>query len=326
MVYVLKNTIMKKIITLFCLVILTILSGCTTVNMYDNYKPLEFKDISYPHQSKFVNVNGINISYMDEGNGNEVLLLVHGLASNGGFWRYNISELSKKYRVIAVDLPGYGKSDKGAYKYNMTFYADVLSGMLKALNIPKVDYVGHSMGGQIGIWFSFRHPEQLTNLILVDPAGLEKFSQGEGDWLKEVMTIDYVKKTTEDRIRANLALNFYNWDNSKYEWMVEERARLVDAPDFENFCYAVVRCVNGMLDEPTSDMLRNINVPTYIIFGKQDGLIPNPILHGGFPKDIADIGMNNIPGAQLVLLNDAGHLSMVEKSSEFNKIIVNFLQ
>ncbi len=299
--------------------------GCSGGFVYKESPALEFSDFDYGFKSNSVHVNGINISYIDEGKGEQTIILVHGLASNGGFWRYNIAELSKHCRVIAVDLPGYGKSDKGVYPFTMSFYADIISGLLTQLNISKVVYVGHSMGGQIGIHFSFRHKDQMDKLILVAPAGIEPFTRGDGDWLKSVMTIDFVKKTPEDRIRANLALNFYSYDD-KYEWMVEERTRMAKAKDFEDFCYAVIRSVHGMLDEPTTKRLKDITVPTHVIFGKNDGLIPNPILHGGSSREIAKIAEESIPNVTVTFISDAGHMVQMEKSSEVNNAILRILR
>ncbi len=299
--------------------------GCSGGFVYKDAPPLEFSEFDYGFKSHFAPVNGINVSYIDEGSGEKTLLLVHGLASNAGFWRYNIGELSKHYRVIAVDLPGYGKSDKGVYPYTMSFYADIVSGLLQKLNVAKVVYMGHSMGGQIGIHFSFRHKDQLERLILAAPAGLEPFSRGDGDWLKSVMTIDFVKKTPEDRVRANLALNFYNYDD-KFEWMVEERTRMAKAKDFEDFCYAVIRSVSGMIDEPTTKRLHEISVPTNIIFGENDGLIPNPILHGGASADIAKIGTDAIPNVTLTFIPSAGHMLQMERPDEFNAVVIDLIK
>ncbi len=299
--------------------------GCSGGFVYKDAPAMEFADFNYGYPSRFAKVNGITVSYMDEGKGEKTIVLVHGLASNGGFWRNNIGELSKQYRVIAIDLPGYGKSDKGVYPYTMSFYADIVSSLLTQLNIPKVVYVGHSMGGQIGIHFSFRHKEQVERMILAAPAGLEPFSRGDGDWLKSVMTIDFVKKTPEDRIRANLAMNFYNY-NDKYEWMVEERARMTKAKDFEDFCYAVIRSVSGMIDEPTTKRLKEISVPTHLIFGTNDGLIPNPILHGGSAADVAKIGTDAIPNVTLTFIPEAGHMLQIEKPDEFNAIVRGIVQ
>ncbi len=253
------------------------------------------------------------------------LYLVHGLASNAGFWRYNIPELTKHFRVIAVDLPGYGKSQKGDYTYSMSFYADQIKKLIDELNLKNVVYVGHSMGGQIGIKLAIKYPTLLNKLILASPAGFEEFQRGEGDWLRSVMTIKGVKSTTEEGIRRNLAMNFYSW-NDKWEWMVEERVRMRKASDFDEFCYAVVRCVNGMLDEPTFDKLSLIKTPTLVIYGKYDGLIPNPYLNPGYTSDVFENGAKDIKDVKLVELDDAGHMIQIEKSDEFNQAVLNFLK
>jgi pimeloyl-ACP methyl ester carboxylesterase len=302
-----------------------LIAGCSGGYVYQNAEPLEMTDLHYPFPSKTAVVRGIHVSYMDQGSGAQTLLLVHGLASNGGFWRMNIAPLSAKYRVIAVDLPGYGQSEKKAYPYTPSFFADVLSDLLKTIGIDKVVYVGHSMGGQIGIHFALRHAAQLEKLVLTDPAGFEPFSRGDGDWMKSVMTVDFVKRTNEDRVRANLALNFCSYNDS-YEWMVEERCRMAKSKDFEDFCYAVIRSVHGMLDEPTTKLLAGITVPTLIIFGEQDGLIPNSILHGGSPADIAAIGTRAIPHNTLRMIPEAGHMVQIEQPERYNAALLEWLR
>ncbi|MBK8660482.1 MAG: hypothetical protein IPN18_01125 [Ignavibacteriales bacterium] len=80
-------------------------------------------------------------------------------------------------------------------------------------------------------------------------------------------------------------MNFYNWDD-KWEWMVEERVRMAKGAEMREFSYAVVKCVSAMLDEPTYNSIAGIQVPTLILYGKYDGLIPNMYLNPGFPSDV----------------------------------------
>lgn len=314
---------MKNPLYIFTVLALFILEGCSGFLYWD--KPaLQFSEIDYGYQTKTV-LDNPKIAYIDQGSGEQTIILVHGLASNAGFWRYNIPELSKKYRVIAVDLPGYGKSQKGDYKYSMSFYADQIKRLIEELKIKNVIYVGHSMGGQIGIKLAIKYPELLSKLILASPAGFEEFEQGEGDWLRSVMTMKGVKSTTEEGIRRNLAMNFYIWDD-KWEWMVEERVRMRKASDFDEFAYTVVRCVNGMLDEPTFDKLSLIKTSTLVVYGKYDGLIPNPYLNPGHTSVVFENGAKDISNIKLVELDNAGHMIQIEKADEFNKAILDFLK
>lgn len=301
-----------------------VLAGCSTGKFYYDAPPLAFADVDYGFQTKHAVINGINVAYIDEGTGSRTIVMVHGLATNAGFWRYNIPELSKKCRVIAVDLPGYGKSDKGAYPYTLTFYADIVSGLVKHLQLGKVVFNGNSMGGQIGFWFTLRHPDQIEKLILTDPAGIEHFTNGEKDWFRGYLTRSMIRKTPEVTIRANLAANLYTFDE-RFEWMVEERSRIVKTDEFDNFAYAVVRSVHAMVDEPTDETLGKINVPTLIIFGEADGLIPNPVLHGGTSRSIGEKGVRELPNAKLVVIPDAGHISMADQPEAYNKAVMDFI-
>ncbi len=313
---------MKKLFVIMLLPLFFI-AGCSGF-LYTNNPSLEFQDIDYGYQTKKV-LSNPSISYIDVGKGEKTLVLVHGLASNAGFWRYVIPELSKHYRVIAVDLPGYGKSQKDAYPYSMTFYANQIKRLAEELKLGKFILVGHSMGGQIGITLALKNPELLDKLILAAPAGFEEFQQGQGDWLRSVMTKNGVKKTTEEGIRRNLAMNFYTWSD-EWEWMVEERVRMIKAKDFDEFAYAVVRSVNAMLDEPTFDKIKNITLPTLVVHGKYDGLIPNPYLNPGFTADVFNSGAKQMQNCKVVEIDNCGHMLQIEKPIEFTNAVLNFLK
>lgn len=309
-----------RILTIILLAL--ILSGCGGYRYLDA-PPLEFDQIDYGFDTENALADP-HIAYIDEGSGDEVLILVHGLASNAGFWRYNIPELANHYRVIAVDLPGYGKSGKGDYPYGMSWYANTIKELIRELGLEDVTYVGHSMGGQIGITLALEHPDVIDRLILASPAGIESFDRGQGDWLSSVITMEGVKNTGEEAIRRNLSINFYRW-NTKWEWMVEERVRMAKAEEMAEFAYTVDRSVDAMLDEPTTSRLANINTPTLIIYGKYDGLIPNPYLNPGHPSDVFRKGHNAIAGSELVEIDRAGHMVQIEQPEDFNRAVLDFL-
>lgn len=313
---------MKKLL----LIILALLVASCAGVRYADKPALEFEDIDYGfdvHHAFSDEHELPRIAYIDEGSGDKTLILVHGLASNAGFWRYNIEPLSQDFRVIAVDLPGYGKSQKGDYPYGMKFWAEMMSEFITELELENVVYVGHSMGGQIGITLSIEFPDAIDELVLAAPAGIESFSPGSGDWLASVFTMEGVKRTTEPAIRENLSINFFRWD-SRWEWMVEERVRMAKAREMDEFAYTVVRSINAMLDEPTSHRLHQVNHPTLIVYGEYDGLIPNRFLNPGFPSAVFQKGHDAIPNSSLVKLSRAGHMLMIEKPDAFNAAVATF--
>lgn len=315
---------MKKIFFISLIILITMFTGCATSSFY-NLPSKEFKDIDYTFNVKYQKVRNINIAYIDEGKSDNVLLLIHGLGTSAKSWIKNIPALSKEFRVIAVDLPGYGKSDKGFYKYSMSWNAQVLTEFLTELKIDNATFIGHSMGGQISLHAALNYPDRVNKLVLISPAGFENFTEGEGDWMKAAFTIDLVKETTTRNIAVNLNANFYETP-ADAEFFVTDRIQVKGAPDFEDYCYAVTRNVTGMIDEPVLSKLKTINKKTLILFGENDGLIPNSYLHGGFTEDIANYANNEMPQSKLVLIPNCGHMLQFEKSEITNNEIINFMK
>jgi pimeloyl-ACP methyl ester carboxylesterase len=301
------------------------LGGCIGGFTYRDAPALPFSELDYGFPVEYA-LDDPRVAYVDVGTGPHTLVLIHGLASNLGFWRYNISELAERHRVIALDLPGYGRSEKSQlYPYSLSFFAATIRALIAELDLEHVTLVGQSMGGQIAMVAALTYPDIVERLVLVDPAGIETFNPGEAQWLRNVYTVAGIRATPEDAIRSNLALNFYEWDD-RLEWMVEERARLAKTDEFDEFAFAVKKSVGAMLDESTAPYLERIRQPTLIVYGEHDELIPNPYLHPGFAEDVFEEGAERIPRATLVEIEDAGHLAMIERPDAFNEVVLEWLQ
>jgi pimeloyl-ACP methyl ester carboxylesterase len=326
MVDVLGGRMKKTIVLLFTVILLAGCSSARLFNPYPDVYPMEFSELSYPYKVHNVTTDaGIQLAYMDEGSGDKTILFIHGLGSYAKAWQKNIAALKENFRCIAVDLPGYGKSDKGDYAYSMTFYGEQIKSMIAKLNLQNVYLAGHSMGGQIAMVTGLRYPDLIKGLILINPAGFEEFSEGEKEWFREVMTVDLVKLTPVQTIRANVVTNFYEMPEDA-EFMITDRIALRGAKDFEWYCYAVTKSVAGMVDQPVIHKLGKIRQPTLIIFGENDNLIPNPFLHGGTTLSIAQIGADKIPDNQLLMLAECGHFSQFERPVEVNNAIIDFVK
>lgn len=302
---------------------LIIINGCAP---YGNLTKMEFDELQYPFEVHKVQLNeGRTIAYADEGSGDEVIIFIHGLGSYSPAWKKNVSELKNKFRCIAVDLPGYGKSSKEVHSGTMEFYADEIAEMMDKLNIKSANIAGHSMGGQIGIVMSLKYPDKVKRLILAAPAGFEEFTAGQKQWFRDVMTVELVKLTPTQAIRSNLISNFYNMP-ADAEFMITDRIAMREAKGFENYCYTVVRSVNGMVDQPVIDFLEKIDKPTLILFGENDNLIPNPYLNGGRTIDVAMKGHNRIKNSKLVMIPECGHFLQFEKQDYFNTAVIDFIK
>ncbi|MEL7123265.1 MAG: alpha/beta hydrolase [Bacteroidota bacterium] len=305
------------------------LSLCLAIFLLSNIQVLCQKsmlDWTYTDEEKKVTVlDSIDITYVEEGTGSETLLFIHGLGSYLKAWQKNIAGLKENYRCIAIDLPGYGKSGKGDFAYDMTFFSSAVLDLIKQLELTDVSLVGHSMGGQISIHSVLKNSPVIKKLILIAPAGFEQFTEQERLWFSNVYTSAFIKATPEAQIANNYKTNFYKMPEDA-QFMIEDRLYMRETIEYDGYCEMIPKCVQGMLKEPVFDNLSSINIPTLIIYGQEDQLIPNKFLHAQLTtQKVAESGHEQIPNSQLEMIPEAGHFVNWEKSKEVNKLIMEFM-
>ena len=122
-------------------------------------------------EHKFIDIHGERLAYYDEGRG-EAILLIHGMAGSSQTWREILPPLAKKYRVIAPDLLGHGRSAKPRTDYSLGAFAVGLRDLLDELEVDSATVVGHSLGGGIAMQFLYQHPDYCRRLVLLSSGGL----------------------------------------------------------------------------------------------------------------------------------------------------------
>lgn len=284
-----------------------------------------FNQIKYPFPTKFIEVKNYNIAYIDEGNSENVLLFIHGLGSYLKAWDRNIPELKNHFRCIALDLPGYGKSSKQIHSGDVSFYVEIINEFITKLKLQNVSLVGHSMGGQIVLACTIEHPDQITKLILVAPAGFETFNQEEIELIKKIISPEILFKTSDHQIRLNYQFNFFKMP-IEVEEMITDRIIIKNDEDFYNHCTIVSNSLFGLLNAPVYNQLKEINTPTLIFFGKEDLLIPNKSIHQTTTEEIASRGSSQIKNSKLILLHECGHFLQYERPDEFNTQLIAFIK
>ena len=222
-------------------------TGCVT--SYSSRPPLSFQDFDYSspegkpwplkrlgparHRRRPWSGERAQVAYVElNPEGQQTVLFIHGLGSYLKFWRYQLDAFAAQgYRVIAVDLPGYGKSDKpSSFPYTMEAMADAVHELAQKLDAGKPILVGHSMGGQTTLSYAIRYPEDLKAAVLTSPAGFEKFSPKEKAWFKRVFSTSLIKGATEYGIWGSVRQsNFERW-RPELNWLVEERVRVARSP------------------------------------------------------------------------------------------------
>ncbi len=294
-------------------------SGCKP-----SAKLASFSQLEYAFSVETANIDGTRLAYVDVGKGPQTLVLIHGLGSYMPSWRNNVAALSKHARVVALDLPGYGQSDKPLAPYSMGYFVAKIRGLLEALDVHHPVLVGHSMGGQIAMTYALQHPEDVAGLVLASPAGLETFADGEAKWLANAVTPEFTCLASDESIDVRHAGNFHAIPKDA-EFMVADRIAMKGAAEFADYCVAVSRSVAGMLDGPVHERLGDLTAPTLVSFGKHDNLIPNPFLHPGSTVRLAKREVARIPGASLVVLN-AGHMAHYEQADAWNDAVLRFVR
>ena len=287
--------------------------------------PIEATEVWAPRPVLHASVQGVDIAYSDSGGQGAPIVFIHGLSSSMGFWERQLEVFEGQgYRVLALDLPGFGASGRPDAPYTPPWFAEIVADWLSGLGIQRATLVGHSMGGQIAITLALAHPERVSRLVLSAPAGLERFSAGEGRWLKTYWTEGRALEADEDAIRANFHMNFSVWDEG-VERLMSERVRAAGSETFRGTSVAIARSVAGMIDWPVADHLGDVGAPSLIVFGDDDRLIPNPIFHGGSPRGVGELGLA-IPQSHLEIIHGAGHVVHHDRPEAFNALVLDWLK
>lgn len=267
-----------------------------------------------------------SINYIDKGVG-QPILMIHGLGGNASHWKSIIENLSTSNRCIAIDLPGYGGSDiiqNLEPKKALQTYANIAVQLLTFLKLNKVTLMGHSMGGQVALILALQEPTLINQLILISPAGLETFTESESAFLSKYTTPSFYESQDSITIERNYKANFYR-SNQEMNRLIQERINLKKCVGFSNYCSQITLGVQGMLSSPVKSRLPFIQQKTLIVFGENDSLIPNKLLHPALTvSDIANIG-KLIPNVAIAMIPEAGHLLPLDQPAALTKMIKKFI-
>jgi pimeloyl-ACP methyl ester carboxylesterase len=257
---------------------------------------------------KETTVFGQNIKYVDVGSG-PVVVLLHGLGGNSSNWAFNFAALSAKYRVIAPDQIGFGRSDKPLISYRVGTYADFLDKFLEGLNVERASLVGNSMGGWIAALYALKYPKRVERIVLADAAGFAPPKE------VDLSTLSGLNPSTREQTRYLMNLVFFNplfKSEANVDATLAARISAGDGYTIQSLVESIYRN-EDMLD----GKLAGIKQPTLILWGREDGLTPLAREGEKFKREM--------PSAQFVVFEQCGHVPQVEKAAEFNAAVLKFL-
>jgi pimeloyl-ACP methyl ester carboxylesterase len=256
---------------------------------------------------QYTQVGKVRVRYVDSGSG-EFVLLMHGLGGSIESWENNVDELAKSMRVIAIDLPGFGLSDKPKMNYTIKFYREFVVRFLKQLQLGQASIVGSSLGGHVAAEVAINHPSLVKKLVLISPAGaLPRSFKGSPALWKYVKVVS--AKSVQQVKQALSAVDSKPVDDS-YAQLVYQKMSMPGAKE------AFLSALAGSAKAPRLNRrLNKIKAPTLLLWGKEDYMIPVKFVE-------PFVGMKN---CRVVMLEECGHRPHFERPQLFNRIVADFL-
>ena len=284
----------------------------------------DWRETDWASELRTIEVDGIPFNYVDVGadSGDEdPVVLVHGLGGQWQNWLENIPRLAQDRRVIAMDLPGFGCTPEAPDDVDVTItqYGRWVNELCDKLGLEQIELIGNSMGGYIAAEVAIQFPERVKRLVLVSAAGISS---------AEVLQVPILMV---GRIAAALATNSV----ARYRRMaarpitrhmslalVARHPRLLKADlAYEGFFKGGGKpgfddALRASLDYDFRDRLGDVKVPTLIVWGERDSIIP--------VRD-ADQFESLIEDSRKVVMEDCGHVPMAERPQAFNELVIEFL-
>lgn len=265
---------------------------------------------------KLVDLNGRCTHYVERGEGPPVIL-VHGYLLDSRTWLRNLDALAEHFRVLAVDLWGFGYSTREPLDYGYALYAEQILQFMDALGIPSASIVGHSMGGGIAISVAANHPERVHKLILVGATGMPHPLPLRSRLLGLPGVAEFLMGLDTDAFRRKNLGDL--WLPEGYELSSAEFESLVGAHKVEGSTEVMASVVRRRFFDtlgPEVEQLATLDIPTLIVWGDQDRMVP---LHCG--EEMHAI----LKDSQLRIFEGSGHMPCYDQSQGFNALAIEFL-
>lgn len=250
--------------------------------------------------------------YQSFGNpANPALLLIHGFCEDHSVWAHYIPELQKDYRVIAIDLPGFGKSPVLAGTPSIEAYAQTVREMLARENVVKPRVIGHSLGGYVALALADRMPSELERLVLFHSTSFEDTAEKKANRNR---VIDFLKDNGVSSFVRNFVTPLFAVENrASLAALIENLEEKGEQQHLEGLIYAT----EAMRDRyDRKGVLEALTCPILFICGKQDTAIP-------MERTQEEAFLPN--ESHLLILDHCGHMGMFEKPEVCLRSIKHFL-
>lgn len=257
-------------------------------------------------EDRFAKFDKIKVHYQNYGKGDEAVIFIHGWTCNLNFWKANIPAFISQTRVIAVDLPGHGQSEKPEIAYTMKLFAQAVEAVMRDAKVAKATLVGHSMGAPV-LWQFYRNfPEKTRGLVIVD-GGLK--AMGTRESMKPFLD---PLRLPAYRANAEKTVEYLTQGMKDLKVRAEVKTAMVNTPQ-----NVMVSAFEGMLDPtiwptPTD----KIKVPTLALMANS----------GNWNSDYEKYVRELAPGIEYQIWSGVSHFLMMDEPQKFNDTVLAFLK
>ena len=308
-----------KFLKYLLLVIVILILGFIAFNWKNDVSVEELKKKYANTESEFVEIDGMQVHFRDQGLATDSLpiVLIHGTGASLHTWESWVNELKNKHRIITLDLPAYGLTGPNKTgDYSQDFYVNFMENFLLKLNIKRCVLGGNSLGGSITWAFALEHPERVGKMILVDAGGYPMVSKSVpiafqiarmpivGNLFKYILPYAVIEKSLQ---------NVYVHDDIITPELVE---RYYDLASRTGNRKAFLDRMKSSIKNDNYLKIKTLTMPTLIIWGKEDGLIP---------LNVAEKFHKDLPNDTMIVFKDLGHTPMEEDPMKTVKAVKDFL-
>lgn len=261
---------------------------------------------------QFVRAAGTALRINDTRKGETAVVLIHGYLENLDVWDDLTRILSRRYRVLSLDLPGHGISEVRSGVHTMDFLAEVVKGVLDVQSVERCFMVGHSMGGYVAEAFAAKYPETLQGLVLFHSTPNADTEEKKEDRRRE---IELIRSNKKELLASMFApRGFAEQNRRRLRDEIESFEELITLNDDEG----IVAVLNGLIERrDQGEMMRALKVPQLFIFGRHDAYIP---------QEAAEKIAGGQPQARVSWLENSGHMGFIEEPEVSAVVIDSFIE
>jgi len=293
------------------------IGGCTDLLLAKYRDDKLATSYRYVLGEEYIVAKGVTLCYQEYGTGDPLIILT-GLGTDVDFWETTVPVLAKEHRVYALDLPGFGKSDKPEARYDLDWMEAIIIAFMDAKHIQRANILGESMGGQIALLLALDHRDRVEKIILMGSVG---------DWpppgfllagflnyaWPDIIVGDHIRRCWPD-IFQNISLTQNESTERIFKRQMAVRA---NGTLFADEGRASTRALRGIVFATCRYRLPNVKVPVLLLWGDED------VIH---PKDAAIYMHEHLPDSKLVIIPNAGHEVFIDQPEIFDREVLQFLR